>query len=362
MKAIFYLFNRLLFLVVLINALNISNLYSQVRKYSNEFLSVGVGARSLAMSNSTIATINDVTSGYWNPAGLAALTSPWELGLMHSEYFAGIAKYDYLGFGYRLDTSSVLGFSAIRFGVDNIPNTLELFDKDGNIRYDRISNFSAADYAFLFSYARRSRVPGLRYGGNLKIIRRITGNFASAWGFGFDAGLQYEKNHWHFGVAGRDITSTFNAWSFNTTDLKEVFTMTGNDIPENSLELTLPKIILAAGKDFHVSKTLNYLVELNTDATFDGKRPVLIKSSVVSLDPHLGMELSYKRMIFFRMGVGNIQKIKGFGGKEEYSFQPNLGIGLKLRNFTVDYALTDIGDQSIALYSNVFSLKYSFNQ
>ena len=63
-------------------------------KYSNEFLAIGVGGRSLGMSNACVATIDDVTSGYWNPAGLMGIESDLQIGLMHSEYFAGIAKYD----------------------------------------------------------------------------------------------------------------------------------------------------------------------------------------------------------------------------------------------------------------------------
>ena len=63
-------------------------------KYSNEFLAIGVGGRSLGMSNSSVASINDVTSGYWNPAGLLGIKNDMQVGLMHSEYFAGIAKYD----------------------------------------------------------------------------------------------------------------------------------------------------------------------------------------------------------------------------------------------------------------------------
>ena len=39
-------------------------------KYSNEFLSIGLGARALAMSNAMTSTVNDVTAVYWNPAAL----------------------------------------------------------------------------------------------------------------------------------------------------------------------------------------------------------------------------------------------------------------------------------------------------
>ena len=55
-------------------------------------------------------------------------------------------------------------------------------------------------------------------GGNVKIIHRKAGDFAKAWGFGIDVGLQYEKGPWRFGAVGKDITSTFNAWTFKFTE------------------------------------------------------------------------------------------------------------------------------------------------
>lgn len=57
-------------------------------KFSNEFLAIGVGARALGMSNAQVASVNGVTSGYWNPAGLMQLTGDFQVDLMHAEYFA----------------------------------------------------------------------------------------------------------------------------------------------------------------------------------------------------------------------------------------------------------------------------------
>jgi len=336
---------------------------AQAPKYSNEFLAIGVGARSLAMSNSVVASVNDVTSTYWNPAGILKIPHSMELGLMHNEYFAGLANYDYGALAARIDEKSSFGFSVYRFGVDNIPNTLELIDNDGNIRYDRIKSFSVADYAFIATYARESgKFEGLRYGTNVKVIRRIAGEFASATGFGIDLGAQYVWNDWIFGVTGRDITTTFNFWSFNNEELEEVFLATNNEIPENSLELTLPKIILGAARTFAVHEKIDILTEINADISTDGKRNVLIKTNSISIDPHLGAEFSYDRKVYFRLGMGNMQKVPDFDNKDAFSLQPNIGLGIKLKRLTIDYALTDIGDQSIALYSNVFSLQFAIDK
>jgi len=337
--------------------------FSQAPKYSNEFMNIGVGARALGMSNSYVTSVDDVTAGYWNPAGLLGIKNQHQVALMHSEYFAGIAKYDYGAFATRLDSSSVLGISLIRFGVDNIPNTTELIDANGNVNYDRITTFSAIDWGFLVSYAKTTKIPGLRLGGSAKIIRRKVGDFAGAWGFGLDVGAQYDYKKWKFGLMARDVTTTFNAWSFNLSDeMKQTFVATGNKIPENSVEITLPKLLLGGARKFDFSQKISLLAELNIDATFDGKRNVLIKSKPISMDPHFGLEASYMNIIFLRAGVGNYQAYTNAFGSKVRTFQPNIGVGVRIKMVTIDYALTDIGDQSVALYSNVFSLKVDLNK
>lgn len=350
-----YCIGVFLFIVVLPDAT-----HAQAPKYSNEFLAVGVGARAHALAGAMVASVSDVTAGYWNPAGLLLTSKKYDLGLMHAEYFAGIAKYDYAGFADAIDERSSLAFTLLRFGVDDIPNTLELIDRDGNVRYDRIKTFSAADYALLVSYARRPSLPGLSLGGNVKIIYRHTGEFASAWGFGIDAAAQYRPGNWCFGAVVRDVTSTFNVWSFNNDLLEETFIVTGNELPEEVLELTLPRLILGAARRVPFTPRIGMMAELDAEITFDGKRNTLISTGTVSVDPRLGIEFNYMDMVFLRMGGANIQRIPGFDNSNALTVQPNLGIGISFLNFSIDYALTDIGDQSVALYSNIFSVRYTF--
>lgn len=342
-------------------------------KYSNEFLNIGVGARALGMSLSQIATVNDVSAGFWNPAGLSGITSDLQVAGMHSEYFAGIAKYDYAAVGKAIDSVSAASISFIRFGVDDIPNTTELIDAGGNIDYDRITSFSAVDYAFIFSYGRkgfpfrppsaqsavdgRTAQQGFRWGANAKVIYRHVGDFAQAWGFGLDVGAQMDFKKWKFGAMAKDITSTFNAWSYTLTDrTKQIFASTGNEIPVNSLEVTLPRLILGVGREFQIKK-ISLLTEVNAVMTTDGRRNVLISANPVSIDPSLGLEAGYNKIIFLRLGVGNIQRVKNFDGSAGMTLQPNLGLGLRIKNLQLDYALSDIGNVSDVLYSNVFSLK-----
>ena len=333
-----------------------NSLFGQAPKYSNEFLNIGVGARALGMSNAFITTADDVTSGYWNPAGLLGVQSDFQVGAMHAEYFAGIAKYDFAAIAKPIDSLQAFGISFIRFGVDDIPNTTELIDANGNIDYDRITTFSAADYAFIFSYARR--IKKFDIGGNFKIIHRKVGDFGKSWGFGLDGAIKYKAGKWDLGLMARDVTSTFNAWSFELDQsIIDAFILTNNEIPESSVEITLPRLILGASINFKLNEQLTLRPEFNLDMTTDGRRNVLIKTDLISLDPHLGAELNFKNTLFLRTGIGNIQQISELSGETSTTFQPNFGLGVKLNRLSLDYALTDIGDQSVALYSNVFSLK-----
>ena len=327
------------------------------RSYSNEFMNIGVDAAALAMSGSVTATSNDVNSGYWNPAGLVHLEDN-ALALMHSSYFANIANYNYIAFAMPLDDRSAIGVSVIRFGVDDILDTTKLIDQQGNINYDRVNLFSAVDYGVTFSYARKLPIPGLNYGVNAKIIRRIIGDFASSWGFGLDFGIQFEKNNWQFGLMARDITTTFNSWAFEEDRLKDIQNAIpgqNQEEPEAS-EITLPKLQFGVAKRFVFDYDYSLKAEIDLIMRFEANNDI-ISTSFASITPAIGFEFGYINMVYLRGGVGNFQNELQFDNSKKLSFQPNLGVGFKYNGIAIDYALTDIGDQSVALYSNVFSLK-----
>jgi hypothetical protein len=337
---------------------------AQFRKYSNEFLNIGAGARGLAMGGAQVASVNDGTSGYWNPAGLTHIKDYPVLTFMHAEYFAGIGKYDYASLVIPVtDKKRTVGISILRFGVDDIPNTLFLVEPDGSINYNNIRSFSA-DYAFIFSYAQSLKQPegkNLSLGVNAKVIHRNVGSFASAWGFGLDAGIQYKTGRWRLGASARDITTTFNAWTFSFTEKeKEILYLTNNDIPVKSTELTAPRLIIGGGYDFRLSKDLNLLAEANFDLTFDGKRNTVLSTDVMSVDPRLGVELGYKNLLFVRGGIYNFQQALADGDtlnqKKVWIYQPSIGVGFKLKNISIDYAFTNLANQSNPLYTHIFSL------
>ena len=340
--------------------------FAQFRKYSNEFLNIGAGARALSMGNAQVASVNDATAGYWNPAGLVNIKEYPQLDLMHAEYFAGIGKYDYGTLAIPISSGKrTLGISLLRFAVDDIPNTIFLVQPDGTINFDNITTFSSADYAFIFSLAQQLKIKkkhNLNFGINAKIIHRKAGDFATAWGFGFDAGIQYEHKNWKLGLMARDVTTTFNAWSYSLDEkVREVFYLTQNEIPVRSTELTAPKLIAGGAYNFKINKTVNLLVEANMDFTFDGRRNTVISSKVVSIDPKLGLEASIKNVFFVRGGINNFQKAldesDSSNTKHVWIYQPSVGAGFRISNVQIDYAFTNLANQSNPLYTHIFSLK-----
>jgi len=351
----YHTLKKLCFYLLVLGSLS---LHAQTaRKYSNEFMNIGVDAAAFGMANSIVASTDNVNAAYWNPAGLMQVKEQ-EIALMHAAYFANMANYDYAAFAMPIDDKSAFALSLIRFGVDDIMNTTELIDKNGNIDYNRIKLFSTADYGFTFSYARETPIENLHFGANAKIIRRIIGKFADSWGFGFDLGVQYKHQDWQFGLMVRDITTTFNTWSIDKKRLEDIQNAVegeNQEVPE-STEITLPKLQLGAARSFVLSDDFNLLSEVNIHVRFAETNDI-VSTSFASLTPSAGLQLNYTDLVYVRAGVGNFQDELQIDGVERISFQPNIGIGFHYKGISVDYALTDIGDQSAALYSNVFSLR-----
>jgi hypothetical protein len=353
-----------LFLLLLLLFCNRS--LGQFAKYSNEFLNIGAGARGMAMGNAQVASVTDGTGGYWNPAALADIRTSPQLNLMHAEYFAGIGKYDYASLVLPLkDNKRTLGLSLLRFAVDDIPNTVFLVQPDGTINFSNITTFSSADYAFLISLAQQVdwiKNRKMNFGLNAKIIHRQAGDFTKSWGFGFDAAVQVIGDRWKIGLVARDVTTTFNAWSYNISqEWREVFYATSNDIPSNSVELTAPQLIPGFSYNFPLNQKLSLLAELDLDITFDGKRNTVVSSNPVSIDSKVGLELSYNNVFFVRGGINNFQQTLDdrdtTNQKKIWIYMPSIGAGFRIGDVAIDYAFTNLANQSNPLYTHVFSLK-----
>ena len=156
----------------------------------------------------------------------------------------------------------------------------------------------------------------------------------------------------------RDITTTYNSWSIDEekfADIQGAVEGQNQDLPETT-EITIPKLQLGVSREFIYHYDYSFLAEVDLNVRFAETKD-LFSSSGLSFTPSAGFQFGYIDMIYLRGGIGNFQTITQLDGEDNTGFQPNIGLGFSYKGIQIDYALTDIGDQSAALYSNVFSLK-----
>lgn len=353
---------RLLALAALSSALGSYQASAQdVVKYGADFLAGGVGARALGMGGAFVGHANDVTSGYWNAAGLQALNYP-EAAYMHAERFGGIVSFDYGAAAFPLTARSTVGISFFRSGVDNIANTLAAFNPDTGLPRPNPENFitffSAADYAFYVSYARRLR-ENLSVGVTGKVIRRSIGDFANAWGYSFDVGAQYKIGRVQLGLNLQDATSMIQSWSVNQGQFAEFEETFGETAPQGGTEMVLPVARFGAATSIPFTDDIGFTVGMDLDFAFDGQQAYAFNTGDISFHPRIGGEVTYKGLVALRGGISNVTTSDRYGTQ----LTPTIGAGLNISQVSVDYGFGDFGGlQSELGYSHRVSVKLTLAQ
>ncbi len=345
----------------------------QIAKYGADFLAGGVDARALAMGGANVALSHDVNSVYWNPAGLTQ-TEYSEIAYMHAERFAGIVSFDFAAISYPASYNSTVGLSFFRSGVNDIKNTLNAWDADRNQPKANpesyITSFSAADMAFFLSYARRLN-QRLSLGASGKIIRRTIGNFADAWGYSFDAGVQWLGDQFMIGVQIQDLSTMLQSWSVNASafTIEDINPNTGSpytfteafdqDLPTGDTFLVLPVMRLGSGLKFIISSHSTILIGLDVDVAFDGQHADAFNLGDISFHPRVGGEYSFRNLIALRAGINRIAQTDSYG----LDIVPSVGAGIQLGPLSIDYGFGDFGGLVSDLgYSHRISAHFTWNQ
>ena len=297
-------------------------------KYAGEFMAIGVGSRPLGMGGAFVGVADDVTAGYYNPAGLANLNYP-QISLMHSEQFGDLVNYDYGAVGIPFGTDMSFGLSIMRLGVDGIPDTRnalidgqtgELINDINNIfarlDYSRITEFSNQDWAFYLTFAKRQS-ENFYWGANIKIIRRDIAEFG-ATGIGFDVGVLYmPAENLTLGVNIQDITTTLIAWD------------TGRN------ELVSPTLKL--GSAYKITGFLGgYIMPvLDFDIRFENRQfASQFNLGPVSFDMRAGLEIDISNLVYIRGGYSDVKQF-------------TVGAGVKLPKLNIDYSFARFSESEI---------------
>ncbi|HEX7072113.1 MAG TPA: PorV/PorQ family protein [Rhodothermales bacterium] len=330
-------------------------------KYGADFLDGGVGVRALGMGGAYVGLANDASAGYWNAAGLSNVRYP-EVAYMHAERFGGVVSYDYGAGVFPINARSTVGLALIRLGVDDIPNTLNAWDRERNRPLENVENhvsrFSYAHYAFFVSYA-RSLGENLSVGVSGKMIRGSIGEFASSWGYSFDIGAQYRMGRVVLGANLQDVSTLLQTWSVNDEAFAQAEASYADfDIPEGGVEYVLPVLRLGSGVEFPFGDETALTLGLDMDLAFDGQRAYAMNLGDISFHPRVGGEFDYKGVVALRAGLNRVTN----SSRDGFSVTPAVGAGLNLNLIGIDYGFGDFAGLASDLgYTHRISLQVRLN-
>lgn len=286
-----------------------------VGRYAGEFLSLGAGARALAMGGAQVAAPTAATAAYYNPSALAGLSKS-HAEFMHASQFDNLFTYDYLSYARPLQNGNAGALTVLYARVGGIPRT-RLADPNAPLSDNNrvIVKGETGDHELAFTAALGRNVGrGWKAGANAKLLFKSLAG-ASAFGLGFDvaAGRTLGRN-FSAGIAARDITTSVLAWSTGRT------------------EAILPSLVLG-GAWVADLRALN--AKLTIAADLDGHFETRgaaeqVDAGPLSVEPRFGAEYLIAHTVALR---------GGFNGDDVTA-----GAGLNLAWMTVNAAFQDHAD------------------
>ncbi|MBM3235466.1 PorV/PorQ family protein [Candidatus Poribacteria bacterium] len=306
-------------------------------KFAGEFLTLGVGARPLAMGGSYAAIADDSTAAYWNPAGLGSLEHS-EASFMHSSLF-GLDSFNFFNYVRPLRNNGAFGLSWLRVGVDDIFHTTvkNPASVSADNRPEIKERFSNVDNAFFLSYGKNLRFDvnkrqvDVLVGANLKFI--YTASYKrNALGIGGDCGILWERrfgnqskgNRFAVGITAQDFFRTKLFWN------------TPPELPNqpSNTDIIMPNIKIGMSY-LHNINALKSRVLLSVDT-----------DSLYSFEMHYGLEYLFLDLLALRIGL---QEKKGWETFRDVTAGAGLWLAFaKGAAFAVDYAFvsSDLGNSN----------------
>ena len=328
------MFRKALFTAVLGFSLLQSGVYAQtstsitqVGTSAAAFLNIQVGARGMAMGGAFVASVNDATALYWNPAGIARM-SKGEAAVMHTNWLAD-TNFD---FGAVVIPMS---FGAIGASITSLTTgdmevrTVEMPEGTGEL-------FSANDMAAGLSFA-MNLTDRFSIGFTGKLIRSSIFN-ESASSFAIDIGTMFttELNGMRIGVSLLNLGTNMKLSGRDLILLVDPAPLKdgSNDRIVSNLQtdsFSLP-LMLRVGVAMDFLKTENSQLTIAVDGTnpSDGAEGV-----------NFGAEYSWHSSVFLRGGYQSL-----FVDDSEAGLTVGGGFRFKLldeSSLKFDYAWADFG-------------------
>lgn len=300
-----------------------------------QFLKIGIGARAMALGGSYVSIADDITSLYWNPAGIVRIEN--NAGFVGHNKWIGDSEFESIGFAHSFNQQSAIGVSINYLSFGEMEQTT-VRQPDGNGKF-----FGAYDLAASLTYA-RMLVQNFSVGFSIKYIKEQIWDL-SASTVAFDLGALFSPGFKPItlGVSLSNFSPDLEFKGENLYD--EVGFVEGSDPVEITLRTTpypLPLIFrFGAAYTFFNGEQRKFILSVEGNHLTDSEQKV-----------NMGAEYYLSDAITLRSGYR-------FNDDEgEYS----AGFGLRYpatesTTAQIDYAYSDLGR---LLNSHRFTFTFEF--
>ena len=324
--------NKIFTYMILILSVQLSG-QTKVGSTAGAFLTLGVGPRAISMGGAFIATANDASALFWNPAGVSRVGGSGAM-FAHTAWFADI-KYDWTGAFVDLGGAGTVGLSI------NYLNYGEIEVTTNKAQEGTGEMFSPNDMAVGLTYA-YNITDRFSIGGTIKYVRETIWN-SSADALAIDVGTLFLSDFAGVRI-GAAITNFGTDMQMSGKDLDVLHDI---NIGENGNN----EQILAALKTDEFPIPLTFKIGIAMDVFSNELTRLSIGADAVHPNDNaeslnLGGEFMFKEMLFLRAGYKSLFLDRtaegltlGFG--VNYSFNPALGLQVdyayqKLKNSLLD--------------------------
>ncbi|RPH94900.1 PorV/PorQ family protein [candidate division KSB1 bacterium] len=292
-----------------------------IGRYAGEFLSLGAGARALAMGDASVAAPTPSSAAYYNPAALAGIEKRY-VEFMHASQFDNLFAYDYLSLAGKLRGGQCAAVTVLYTRVSDIPLT-RLADPNRPLSDDNrvVVKSETGDHELaLMAAAARPLGASWKAGVTAKLLYKTVAG-ESAYGLGFDAGVKRTvlKNV-QVGAALRDVTTSVLAWSTGRT------------------EAILPSLAVGGAWSAEL-RSLNARLSLaaDLDGHFESRGEAeTVEAGLLTVEPHVGLEYLISNTVALRGGINGTDLTAGAGLNFSWlsvhaAFQDHADLGLTHR-------------------------------
>ncbi|MCG9127229.1 PorV/PorQ family protein [Candidatus Poribacteria bacterium] len=309
-----------------------------------QFLKIGPGARVESLGGTFSAIANDVTTIYWNPAGLSQLKKT-NFSDTHTLWIADI-QYNYLAFATSIENVGTLGGSVTFLNVPDIEiTTLAKPDGTGLM-------YSAWDSAVSLAYSRqlyeKDSGAKLSFGVNTKYIHQQI-HREKATGVALDVGTLYHTG-WRSLRIGMSFSNFGPEMSFSGPDLETGVEEAGDernaeyhpfpDTTNPARKAELKTIEYPLPSNFRLGIAYD-LIDSDTNLltiALDGNHPNDNSERI-----NFGIEYWYKRTAAIRAGY----KLRLGPDSRDDEEGPTIGLGIHHKfsetRLSLDYSFADFG-------------------